>query len=143
VSKQVHQIVNAPVVGNVSGGEVRVSNTAINNHQHTHHHQHDHTVHAHGPVHLHTHVEPPSFALQAPPAPPAHYRQRNSEVHPITPEQKDLLAMMRPLPKPVRNRLLDWMRTEFGTGLVMELDPDELRSLRRAVMGARRVAGLV
>lgn len=148
MSKQVNQIINAPVVGNVSGGDVRVSNTTINNHhQHTHNHQHTHThnltLHAHGPVHLHTHVEPPAFALQAPPAPPARYRQRNQHlVQPITPAQKDLLAMMRPLPKHVRNGLLEWMRSEFGTGLVMELEPRELHQARQQVLDARRSAGI-
>ena len=147
MSMQVNKTINAPVVGNVSGGSVRVSNTTINgnhntihnHHQHTHQHRHTH----HGPVHLHTHVAPPAFALQAPPAPPARYRQRNKQVvQPITGPQKDLLAMMRPLPKPVRNGLLEWMRTEFGTGLVMELDPRELQLIRQRVLDARRVAGI-
>lgn len=147
MSMQVNKTINAPVVGNVSGGSVRVSNTTINgnhntihnHHQHTHHHRHMH----HGPVHLHTHVEAPAFALQAPPAPQARYRQRNQQVvQPITPAQKDLLAMMRPLPKPVRNALLEWMRSEFGTGLVMELDLCELQRARQRVLDARRSAGI-
>lgn len=146
MSNPANKTINAPVVGNVSGGAVRVSNTTINNHhQHTHHHQHNHahTVHAHGPVVLHTHFEPPAYALQAPPAPQARYRQRNKQVvQPITQEQKDLLEMMRPLPKPVRNGLLEWMRAEFGTGLVMELDLGELQLARQRVLDARRAAGI-
>ena len=114
----------------------------INNHQHSHTHQHDHR-HQHQHDHHHTHIEAPPFALQAPPAPQARYRQRNRQVvQPITPAQKDLLAMMRPLPKPVRNGLLEWMRTEFGTGLVMELDLGELQRARQRVLDARRVAGI-
>lgn len=149
MSKQVNQTVNAPVVGNVSGGEVHVSNTSTHNHQHshTHHHQHDHkhTVHAHGPVHLHTHVEAPAFALQAPPAPPAHpphFRQRGQPAADITPAQKALLALMRPLPKPARAQVLDFMRIEFGTGLVVELDPSEVWRVRKVVQDARRAAGI-
>jgi hypothetical protein len=147
VSKQVNQTFNAPVVGNVSGGAVRVANTTVNNHhQHTHHHNHSHThmgpLHAHGPVHLHTHVETPAFALQAPPAPPAHFRQRGQPATEITPAQKALLALMRPLPKNVRAHILEFMRLEFGTGLVMELDPQELQQLRRRVLDARRESGI-
>lgn len=124
------QNINAPVYGHVAGGDI---------HHHTHHHSH--TLHAHGPVHLH--VESPAFALQAPPAPQARYRQRNKQVvQPITPPQKDLLALMRPLPKPVRNGLLEWMRNEFGTGLVMELDLLELQLARQRVLDARRAAGI-
>jgi len=120
----------------------------INNNQHTHHHQHDHrhTVHAHGPVHVHntthTHVQQPAFALQAPPAPPAHYRQRGQPAADITPAQKALLALMRPLPKPARAQVLDFMRIEFGTGLVVELDPGEVQRVRRVVLDARRAAGV-
>lgn len=147
MSKQVNQTFNAPVVGNVSGGSVRVTNTTVNNHQqHTHHHQHSHShtgpVHVHGSLHLHTHVETPEFALQAPPAPPAHFRQRGQPATEITPAQKALLALMRPLPKNVRTQILDFMRIEFGTGLVVELEPQELQQLRRRVLDARREAGV-
>jgi hypothetical protein len=134
--------------GTVIEGDVTVNHTVHSHqhshtHQHQHDHQHTHTVHAHGPVHLHTHMEPPAFALKAPPAPPAHYRQRGKAALEVTLAQKAVLALMRPLPKAARIGLLDWMRTEFGTGLVIELEADELRSLRQAVMDARRVAGLV
>ncbi len=123
--------------GNVITGDV-----TINNHRHTHNHQHNHTVHAHGPVHLHTHVESPVFALQAPPAPPAHYRQRGQPAADITAAQKALLALMRPLTKPARAQVLDFMRIEFGTGLVIELAPSELQRVRRVVLDARRAAGI-
>jgi hypothetical protein len=96
------------------------------------HHQHDHH---------HTHIEAASFALQAPPAPPAHYRQRGQPAADITPAQKALLALMRPLPKPARAQVLDFMRVEFGTGLVVQLDPNELQQVRRMVLDARRAAG--
>lgn len=48
---------------------------------------------------------------------------------------------MRPLPKHVRVAVLDFMRMEFGTGLVMELEPRELHRLRAKVLEARRTAG--
>lgn len=134
-------------IDTVHGQVAQTIHNHQHDHQHTHHHQHSHahTVHAHGPVHIHVPpvVQPPAFALQAPPAPQARFRQRNQQVtQPITPAQKELLAMMRPLPKPVRNGLLEWMRAEFGTGLVMELDPVELESARQRVLDARRAAGI-
>jgi len=99
-----------------------------NHHQHNHHH---------------THIEAPAFALQAPPAPPARRGQRTPQpVYDTTPAQKALLALMRPLPKHVRVGVLDFMRIEFGTGLVVALNPDELQRVRRVVLDARRVAGL-
>lgn len=105
----------------------------INNH-HTHHH----TVHAHGPVHIHE----ASFALQAPPAPPARRSRRNKPAHDLSPTQKDLLALMRPLPPHVRVQVLDFMRAEFGTGLVMELAPGEVHATRQRVLDIRRSLGI-
>lgn len=125
-----------------NSGDSAIQIYGDNNTIHNHQHQHDHTVHAHGPLHLHTHVERPLYALQAPPAPPARYRHRNPVSPEITLAQKDLLAMMRPLPKPARIAVLEYMRAEFGTGLVMALEPRELQRARRAVLDARRAAGL-
>jgi hypothetical protein len=51
-----------------------------------------------------------------------------------------VLALMRPLPKNVRIDVLSFMRVEFGTALVMELDPRELHRLREMVLDARRAA---
>lgn len=129
--------------GNVITGDVTINNHHTHHHQHshTHHHQHHHTVHAHGPVHLHTHVEAPSFALQAPPAPPARTTQRPKPTHDLSPAQKEVLDLMRPLSKHVRVSVLDFMRMEFGTGLVMELEPRELHKLRNRVLEVRREAG--
>lgn len=92
--------------------------------------------------HHHTHVEAP-FALQAPPGLPARKAARAPKpVYDITPAQKALLALMRPLPKQVRVGVLDYMRIEFGTALVMQLSPDEAQRVRRFVLDARRVAGV-
>lgn len=125
----------------------QVAQTINNHHQHTHHHQHSHThhhtVHAHGPVHIHTQVQRTApFALEAPPAPPARRDKRNKVSPEITPGQKELLALMKPLPANLRIQVLDFMRSEFGTGMVMELDPRELQSTRKRVMDARRAAGI-
>lgn len=49
---------------------------------------------------------------------------------------------MRPLPKPARAQVLDFMRMEFGTGLVVEFAPDELQRLRQMVLDARRTASI-
>lgn len=132
MSEQVRQTINAPVVGHVAGGDVYVSNTTINHH-HTHH-QHSHTHHHHAA---------PVLALQAPPAPPARATKRPRPTLDLSAAQKVLLALMRPLPKHVRVAVLDFMRAEFGTGLVMELDPRELHKLRARVLDARRAAGCV
>jgi hypothetical protein len=117
----------------------------INNHHchtHSHSHQHHHTVHAHGPVHVHTHVQSPTFALQAPPAPQARPAKRSRSSYDLSTGQKEILSLMRPLPKHVRGGVLEFMRAEFGTGLVMELAPDELQRMRRVVLDARRTAGI-
>lgn len=50
-----------------------------------------------------------------------------------TPEQKQVLTLMKPLPEPVRIRVLDFMRREFGTALVIELQPDQVYRVRRYV----------
>ena len=142
MSKQVNQFINAPVVGDVSGGHVRVSNTTINNHhQHTHNHRH---THHHGPVHIDTLVVQSSdaFALQAPSAPPAQYGKNRKGSPQITPAQKELLTLMKPLPAHVRIQVLDFMRCEFGTGLVMELEPRELYQTRQQVLDVRRATGI-
>lgn len=134
------QTINAQVGGHVVGGNLHIVNNT-HHHQHSHTHYHRHTVHAHGPLHLH--IAAPEFALQAPPAPPAQARPRATKlVVDITPAQKALLALMRPLPKPVRGGVLDFMRVEFGTGMVVDLTPSELQRVRRMVLDARRAAGL-
>lgn len=141
MSEQVNQTVNVTVGGDAVGCEVHMSNTTtINNH--THHH----TVHARGPVVIHhatlVQQEPP-FSLQAPPAPPARQgRHTKPPPRDITPAQREVLALMRPLPKPVRVDVLIWMRVEFGTSLVMDLDPRELHRLRTHVLGVHRAAGI-
>lgn len=142
----------------MAGGDVRVSN-----HTHSHQHQHNHTLHAHGPVvinHAHTHhhqhqvvirpvitappPERPVFALQAPPAPPARkLKPAPRPAYDITPAQRALLALMRPLPKPDRAAVMDWMRREFGHSLVMDLTPAQLQRCRAQVLRLRQAAGVV
>lgn len=90
-------------------------------------------------THHTTVVQQPPFALQAPPAPPARSRGRLAGTGraPITPAQRAMLALMRPLPKPQRIAVLDWMRCEFGSALVMDLAPRELQRLRAHLQGLR------
>lgn len=111
----------------------QVADTINNHYQHTHHHCQT----------VHVHVVPPPFALTAPPAPPARSRGRLDKGRPeVTPAQRAVLTLMRPLPKPLRIALLDWMRCEFGTALVMDLDPRELHRLRAHLVEVRREAGV-
>lgn len=123
--------------GNVVTGDVTIHNHHTHHHRHTHHH----TVHAHGPVHVHHHAVS-EFALQAPPAPPARATKRPRPAHDLSAAQKEVLTLMRPLPKHMRVAVLNFMRIEFGTGLVMELEPRELNRLRAHVLDARRAAGI-
>lgn len=100
-------------------------------------------LHTHGPVYLHPATAPADFALQAPPAPPARTPPRpKRQAFDLSPAQRDVLALMRPLPKPVRIDVLGWMRCEFGTSLVMDLDPRELHRLRAHLVDVRRRAGV-
>ncbi len=136
MNNEVHQHINAQVHGHVVGGDL-----TINHHQHTHHRH----THHHGPVHINTVVVQPgdSFALQAPSAPPAQQLGRRRKGGPqITPAQRELLTLMKPLPAPVRIQVLNFMRCEFGTGMVMELEPRELHQTRQQVLDARRSAGV-
>lgn len=123
--------------------QINGNHNAVNHH--THHHIHSHTgpLHAHGPVVIHTLVQQQApFALQAPLAPQARKGRRTKDGPRITPAQKDLLELMRPLPKPVRNEVMAWMRVEFGTALVMALEPRELHCARKRVLDVRRAAGV-
>jgi hypothetical protein len=55
----------------------------------------------------------------------------------------DWQIAMRRLPQLIeRISVLEWMRAEFGTGLVMELDALELQRARQQVLDARRAAGI-
>lgn len=133
---------------NSGAGAVQINgnHNAVNHHthqhQHNHSHTHQHTVHAHGPVVIHTLVQQAPFALQALPAPQARKGSRTKNGPPITPAQKELLELMRPLPKPVRHEVMAWMRVEFGTALVMALEPRELHCARKRVIDVRRAAGV-
>ena len=101
-----------------------------------------HTIHNHGPVYISTVAQQAPFALQAPSAPPAQHGKRRKGAPQITPSQKELLTLMKPLPAHVRIQVLNYMRCEFGTGLVMELEPRELHQTRQHVLDARRSAGV-
>lgn len=126
---------------NSGTGTVQINGNHNTVNHHTHHHKH--TVHAHGPVVIHTLVQQQApFALQAPSAPPARNGKRMKDGPEITPTQKELLALMKPLPAHLRIQVLNWMRAEYGTGLVMELEPRELHRTRGHVIEVRRAAGV-
>ncbi|OGB58424.1 MAG: hypothetical protein A2503_10075 [Burkholderiales bacterium RIFOXYD12_FULL_59_19] len=128
---------------NSGAGAVQIhgNHNTVNHHTHQHSHTHQHTLHAHGPVVLQ--LSEQAFALQAPPAPPARQgRQRKPPKRDVTPAQREVLALMRPLPKAVRVDVLIWMRYEFGTSLVLDLEPRELHQLRGHVLDVRRAAGV-
>lgn len=119
--------------------QINGNHNTVNHHSHTH----NHTVHAHGPVVIHTLVQQQApFALQAPLAPQARHGSRTKTGARITPAQKELLELMRPLPKPMRHEVMAWMRVEFGTALVMALEPRELHQARQHVLNVRRAAGV-
>lgn len=46
---------------------------------------------------------------------------------------REVLALMKPLDKTARIRVLDFMRREFGTAMVIELQPTQLVRVRRYV----------
>ena len=100
------------------------------------------TIHNHGPVYISSPIQEGPFALHAPSAPPAHRSKHRRGAAQITPAQKELLTLMKPLPAHVRIQVLDFMRCEFGTGWVMELEPRELHQTRLRVLDARRSAGV-
>jgi hypothetical protein len=58
----------------------------------------------------------------------------------VTPAHKDALARMKPLTVPARVRVLEFMRREFGTTMVIELNDHQVYRLRRyvEVVGRRR-----
>ncbi len=126
-------------IGNIHGdAQVNHHNGPVTYAQVVNHH----TVHAHGPVHIHAQGHEVFLALQAPPAPPARRGRRDKPVHDLSPGQKDLLALMRPLPAHVRVQVLDHMRAEYGTGLVMELAPRDVHTTRQRVLDLRRSLGI-
>lgn len=58
----------------------------------------------------------------------------------VTPAHKDALARMKPLAEPARVRVLEFMRREFGTTMVIELNEHQVYRLRKYVeaVGRRR-----
>ena len=50
-----------------------------------------------------------------------------------TAAHREVLALMKPLDKAARIRVLDFMRREFGTAMVIELAPEQVYRARRYV----------
>ncbi|MPT03558.1 MAG: hypothetical protein E2582_04965 [Delftia sp.] len=77
-----------------------------------------------GAVHI-THVTHQHFYGDTAGAPAANEGRRQ-----VTEAQKQALALMRCLDKQARIRVLDFMRREFETALVIELAPGQVHRLR-------------
>lgn len=60
-------------------------------------------------------------------------RTDDEKAPPATPEQREVLAMMKVLDKPTRYKVLKFMRDNFGTAMVIELSPSQVYRVRRYV----------
>lgn len=78
-------------------------------------------------VHLTQHIYAPPVQPTPPPQAARQPRQRSS----ATPEHRQVLALMDHLPD--RIAVLDFMEREFGTRMVIELEPPQVYRLRRYV----------
>lgn len=98
--------------------------------------------HVQGPVQNVTHVTHQHFYAPQETATQGHGRtavQAANDTKPTaTPEQKEVLSLMKPLDRKVRVRVLDFMRREFQTAMVLELTPDQVGRLRSYVGTVRR-----
>lgn len=61
---------------------------------------------------------------------------------PVTNAHKEVLALMDPLPESVRITVLTFMRREFGTGMIKDLDPRDLNRVRLYVLKVRQATGI-
>lgn len=137
-SGPVHMSMQGVGSGNVQFGNAEGDVTIQVNHQpppnpvttvtstHVHHHYYGATA----PV-----VEPlcqPPAANSAPQSEPAPQLITLAKVT-TTKEQRYLLALMEPLDRDTRIRVLDFMRQEFKTGMVRELNPNGVYRTRRYV----------
>lgn len=94
-------------------------------------HVHNHYYGAAAPV-----VEPvhqPPVGISAPKLAPAQHPQIPWEKIATTKEQRYLLDLMEPLDKATRIKVLDFMRLEFKTGMVRELNPNGVYRTRKYV----------
>ncbi|QPF74219.1 hypothetical protein G8A07_15700 [Roseateles sp. DAIF2] len=107
--------------------------------------------HHHVQVTQHFYAAPaPAPMPDIPPRPaaaaPAQAGPSAREPQPLTEVHKEVLSLMEPLPKKVRICVLDFMRREFGTGMVKELKPHEVHRVRLYVLqihANRRKEGVV
>ena len=63
--------------------------------------------------------------------------KRSRQVGPTTAAHKEVLSLMAPLPDPVRIKVLNFMRREFDTAMVIDLQANELVRLRAYVVKVR------
>ncbi len=107
-----------------------------------------HMGHVSGSVHnitqVHHHFYAAALPEQMPPAPTVAPAPSVQTVAPVaspvslsqsgaTAAQKDVLGLMNRLPEPVRIKVLEFMRREFKTGMVIELQPNEVYRVRKYV----------
>jgi hypothetical protein len=88
-------------------------------------------------MHQHFYAPQPMAAPAAAPAPAPKQAEPARAARPLTEVHRQALALMDPLPKKKRIAVLGFMRREFGTGLVRELDPREAHRLRLYVRQVR------
>ena len=60
-------------------------------------------------------------------------RTDDEKAQAATPEQREVLALMKVLDKPTRYKVLKFMRDSFGTAMVIELLPSQVYRVRRYV----------
>lgn len=77
---------------------------------------------------VHQHFYPPPHEPQ-----PHDQRPRAVSAAAATAQHKQVLALMKPLDKAARITVLDFMRREFNTAMVIELEPEQLYRVRRYV----------
>lgn len=91
-------------------------------------------THQHVQLHQHFYAASPAGQAQAPAAAaPAPVPVAVRTAQPITGAHREVLALMEPLPKKARIRVLEFMGREFGTSMVIQLTDIEVFRTRRYV----------
>lgn len=89
-------------------------------------------THQHVQLHQHFYAAPLATSAPAPAAGvPAPVPQRAAQ--PVSDGHREVLALMEPLPKRARIRVLEFMGREFGTSMVIQLTDIEVFRTRRYV----------
>ncbi|GKT22569.1 hypothetical protein [Acidovorax sp. SUPP3334] len=86
-----------------------------------------------GPVQNVTQVHQHFYA-----SPASHSQAASEQPRQVTDAQKEVLALLKQLDRPMRITVLEFMRREFKTAMVIELMPGQLYRVRRYVETVRR-----